>query len=91
MAKDLGIGYNISATVTDVKGNCSAGHYIGEKLVVNCYNNGGLCGFFYHDIFPSLMTFQFGGKLPWWEGDSITVQCPDHENQVTVMLKRSLE
>jgi len=30
-----------------------------------------MCGWLYHDIFPSLQTFQFGGSLPWWAGDSI--------------------
>jgi hypothetical protein len=35
------------------------------------------------------MTFQFGGNLPWWEGDSIEVQCPDSYNLVTMRLVRT--
>ena len=88
MAADPGIGYKIKATITGVKGDCSAGHKEGEKFEISCYNCGGLCGFFYHDLFPSLMTFQFGGALPWWEGDSIEVQCPDPDNLVTMKLER---
>ena len=49
----------------------------------------GLCGWFYHDIFPSLQTFQFGGRLPWWEGDTIKLQCLDSYNLVTIQLERS--
>lgn len=88
MATDPGIGYKIVGVVTDVKGECSAGHKVGDKFNISCYDCGGLCGFFYHDSFPNLMTFQFGGTLPWWEGDTITVKCPDMDNQVTVKLER---
>jgi uncharacterized repeat protein (TIGR04076 family) len=89
MATDPGIGYKIAATITGVKGNCSAGHAVGETFEISCHDPGGLCGFFYHDIFPSLSTFQFGGSLPWWEGDAIQLQCPDSYNLVTITLERS--
>jgi hypothetical protein len=42
---------------------------------------------FYHNIFPSLQTFQFGGSMPWWLGDFIQLQCPDIRNQVTIKLE----
>jgi len=89
MAKDPGIGYKVVATITGVKGKCNAGHQEGDTLEISCHNPGGLCGFFYHDIFPSLSTFQFGGSLPWWEGDRVQLQCPDPENVVTLKLERS--
>jgi uncharacterized repeat protein (TIGR04076 family) len=88
MAHDPGIGYRIFATITGVKGDCGAGHREGERFEISCHNPSGLCGFFYHDIFPSLSTFQFGGNLPWWEGDVIELQCPDHDNLVTIKLER---
>jgi len=88
MAEDPGIGKKIVARVAGVKGECSAGHREGDTFEVSCYNSGGLCGFFYHDIFPNLSTFQFGGSLPWWEGDTIQLQCPDPDNLVTLELKR---
>ncbi len=88
MVKDPGVGYKITATVTGVKGNCSAGHEVGETFEISCHNGTGLCGWFYHDIFPNLQTFQFGGKLPWWQGDTIQVQCPDTYNLVTLKLER---
>ncbi len=88
MAQDPGIGFKVVATITGVGGECGAGHKEGDKFEISCHNPGGLCGFFYHDIFPSLSTFQFGGSLPWWEGDTIQLQCPDSENLVTMKLER---
>ncbi|MEQ8201926.1 MAG: TIGR04076 family protein [Syntrophomonadaceae bacterium] len=88
MAKDPGIGYKMTATVMEVKGDCSAGHRAGERFEISCFDSGGLCGYFYHDIFPSLQTFQFGGRLPWWEGETITLECPDKGNQITLKVER---
>jgi uncharacterized repeat protein (TIGR04076 family) len=88
MAHDPGLGYKIIATVTDVKGECSAGHRVGESFEISCHNPSELCGFFYHHIFPNLQTFQFGGNMPWWQGDSIQLQCPDILNLVTIRLER---
>ncbi len=88
MAKDPGIGYRVTATILSVKGKCNAGHHAGESFELSCHNPAGLCGFFYHDIFPALQAFQFGGRLPWWEGDTIELQCPDSYNLVTLKLER---
>ncbi len=88
MAKDPGIGKKMIATVMDVKGDCSAGHAKGDTFEISCHNPAGLCGFFFHDIFPSLSTFQFGGNLPWWEGNVIELKCPDSDNLVTLKVER---
>jgi len=89
MARDPGVGYKVMATIEVVKGTCNAGHQEGDTFVISCHDCGGLCGFFYHDIFPDLQTFQFGGNLPWWRGDTIELQCPDPNNLVTLKLQRS--
>ena len=89
MAEDPGIGYKVEATIITVQGSCGAGHKSGDRFEISCHNPGGCCGFFYHDIFPSLQTFQFGGNLPWWAGDVIQLQCPDPKNVVTLQLERS--
>lgn len=88
MALDPGIGYKVVATVIESKGHCNAGHKAGDILEISCHNPGGLCGFFYHDLFPALQTFQFGGNLPWWSGDTIQLGCPDSKNLVTLKLER---
>ena len=89
MAKDPGIGYRVMGTITGVKGQCNAGHHVGEKFEVSCHNPGGLCGFFYHDIFPNLNVMQFGGKYPWFPADEMTLECPDRQNAVTLRVRRS--
>jgi len=91
MAKDPKIGFKVVGTITGVKGTCNAGHVVGETFEISCHNPAGLCGFFYHDMFPTLSTFQFGGAMPWWQGDTIEVQCPDSANLVTLKLTRSKE
>jgi uncharacterized repeat protein (TIGR04076 family) len=88
MAKDPGLGYKITATVTGLKGTCNAGHRVGETFDLCAHDPGGLCGFFFHDLFPSLQTFQFGGTMPWWQGDVIELQCPDSYNLLTLQLER---
>jgi len=88
MAEDPGIGYKVTAEVIAAKGNCSAGHKVGDKMEISCHNPGGMCGWFYHDIFPDLTTLQFGGSLPWWSGDAIEKQCRDPYNLVTIKLER---
>lgn len=88
MAKDPGIGYRVTATVVSVRGDCSAGHVAGETFEISCHDTAGLCGYFYHDIFPSLQCFQFGGSVPWWQGDTIELSCPDSDNLVTIRLTR---
>ena len=88
MAKDPGIGYRMVAKITSVKGECSAGHKTGDTFEISCHDPAGLCGYFYHDIFPSLSTFQFGGSMPWWQGDTIELACPDSDNLVRLRLTR---
>ncbi|HPC47155.1 MAG TPA: TIGR04076 family protein [Deltaproteobacteria bacterium] len=88
MAKDPGIGFAVTAEVVSVRGFCSAGLEEGQRFPLSCHDPSGLCGFFYHDIFPSLQCFQFGGTMPWWQGDTIELSCPDVDNLVTIRLTR---
>jgi uncharacterized repeat protein (TIGR04076 family) len=78
----------IKATVISMKGDCAAGHKIGDNFEINCYKSGNLCGFFYHSIFPSLQTFEYGGKMPWWQEESLFLSCPDPHNLLTIQIER---
>ena len=49
------IGVKFIATVTGLKGSCHANHKAGQKFELNCYDSGGLCGFFIMISFPTLM------------------------------------
>ena len=85
------VGYQIIGTIKEVKGFCNKGHKVGDKIDLDCHDSGGLCGFFYHDIFPNLMMLQFGGGFPasWVEDpDIMELECPDRTNAVKIELKR---
>lgn len=85
-----GMAY-FEAEVIQVKGECSAGHKKGDRIRLGCWDNGGLCGFFYHDIFPCLSLLQFGGRYPWMTGDELTLECPDRQNAVIIRLRKEKE
>jgi len=76
------------AEITSVKGSCGAGHKQGDTFTLSCWDTGGLCGYFYHDIFPYLSAVQFGGKIPWAKEGELTLECPDRHNLVTMVLKK---
>lgn len=79
---------NLTAEIVSVKGECGAGHKPGDKLSLSCWDSGGLCGFFYHDIFPYGSTLQFGGTIPWGPEGLLTLECPDRYNLVTLQLRK---
>lgn len=77
------------AEVVSINGECHAGHKMGDRFRVGCWDTGGLCGFFYHDIFPSLSLMQFGGKYPWESEEGLKLECPDRDVAVTIRLRRA--
>jgi uncharacterized repeat protein (TIGR04076 family) len=87
MAKSPEFSKPMLAEVVDVKGECSAGHQKGDLFHLSCYDADGLCGFFYHDIFPALSVLQFGGRYPWSPEGEMTVECPDRKNAVVLRLE----
>ncbi|MFC1871150.1 TIGR04076 family protein [Chloroflexota bacterium] len=80
--------YRVTATVTGLKGKCTRGHKVGDTVEVSVHEPGGLCGFLYHDIFPTITMLQYGGTFPWMQGDVIKQECPDRHNVLEVELRR---
>ena len=87
------IGYRIVGKIKRVKGHCNAGHKKGDIIELSGHNTGGLCGFFYHDIFPYIIMLQFGGSFPkeWGDPDVVELECMDRFNAVKIQLKRIKE
>ena len=82
-------GYRIVGTIKSVKGNCGAGHKVGDQFELSMHNTAGLCGVFYHDLFPWLLMMQLGGDYPWAQDkDVVTFPCMDSWNEVVIELKR---
>ena len=82
------IGKKVTGTILSVQGECACGHKAGDKFQLSCYTPNGLCGFFYHDIFPYVQMLQFGGKFPGdWGGDVLEFACPDLVNATKIQLR----
>ena len=83
-------GDKVIGTIKSVKGQCNAGHKVGDKFEISCRNAAGLCGWLYYNIFPNLAILQTGGD-PWGDGiqveKGILMRCPDIDNEVTIELK----
>ena len=78
----------ITAVVTGLKGKCHKGHKVGDRMEVSAHGSGGLCGFFYHDVYPAVTLLQYGGAFPWMKGDVLEMECPDRFNLLTIELHR---
>lgn len=89
-ASEEAIGYRIVGKILGVKGECYAGHQVGDELELSGISSGGLCGFFYHDIFPYIVMLQFGGSFPmkWGDPDLVELECIDRQNAVKIELRR---
>ncbi len=87
------VGHHVIATIKSVKGTCHWNHKAGDSFEISAHDTAGLCGFFYHDIFPYIVMLQFGGGYPeeWGGPDSMELECLDKTNAVTIELRRVRE
>ena len=83
--------HNLTYEVIEMKKECGHGHKIGEKKAISCWDTAGMCGFFYHDIFPTLSVMQFDGGYPWGGADETTLECPDRVVGVKIIVRREPE
>jgi uncharacterized repeat protein (TIGR04076 family) len=82
------VGYRVVGTIKAVKGRCSAGHKVGDTFELSMHDAAGLCGLFYHDIFPWIVALQLGGEYPWGQKDVVELECMDRFNAVRIELRR---
>lgn len=81
-------GKKVTGTILSVQGECACEHKAGDKFHLTGYTPNGLCGFFYHDIFPYILMLQFGGKFPEdWGGGVLEFNCPDAINLARIQLR----
>lgn len=85
------LGFKVIGTINSVQGECRAGHKVGDTFELGVIETAGLCGAFYHDIFPDIAVLQSGGQFPWNERDVVEVECPDRYNLVKLELGRIRE
>ncbi len=84
------VGYRVEGEILAVKGTCSWGHKAGDRIELSGHDTAGMCGFFYHDIFPYVIMLQFGGGFPreWGDPDVVDLDCMDRANRVSIRLRR---
>ena len=91
MAQERRIGHQVTGEIISIKGSCGWGHKVGDKFEISCHDTAGLCGFFYHSLFPTLQMMQFGGATPWARDKNVAeLECPDRQNSVKIRLTRSV-
>jgi uncharacterized repeat protein (TIGR04076 family) len=76
------------AEVTSVAKECCAGHNGGDKFEINTHKTGGICGYCYHDLFPTLMNCCYDGRIPWVDPQEFRYECPDRWNDVRFRVTR---
>lgn len=71
--------------ILEVRGNCVANHYVGEKIIMEGFKTpSGICIHVFNALYPWLQVLRFNGKIPWEKEREFKVACPDHKNQVVV-------
>jgi len=78
----------IICRVTGLKGECSAGHKVGDEIEVSSYKASNLCGLAYNAILPFIVMMEYGGKASWQEDENVmtNLACPDAYNLLTMEL-----
>jgi len=80
--------HRVVGTIKRVKGACTVGHQPGDQFELSGHSSGGLCGYFYHDLFPFILMLEYGGGFPWGDPNVMTWECIDKANAVTIELRR---
>ena len=81
--------YKVSVKVIKQKGQCVAGHRVGDEFIIGDIVPEGMCAWAFYTLFPFASGLQSGGKFPWEkDGDTAVVACPDADNPVVFELKR---
>jgi len=84
-------GFTVEVTVKEIKGKCSMGHKIGDKVIFDgLHVKGKICCSALASIFPTVYAFMWGADFPWDRvRDITTAPCLDEKNQVVFELKRN--
>ena len=79
----------IRIKVRSIDGDCSAGHFVGEEILVdNLKLSSYVCPEALYAMWPMIQVLKFKGQLPWGDPDGIVVSCPDAGNLVRFEIRR---
>ena len=81
-------GRKVIGRIISIKGHCTYGLKVGDEFELSAQSTGGICAYFYYNLYPTINALQFGGKLPEsWGGERMELTCPDITNQVRIQLR----
>ena len=85
-----GYGFAVEATVKKIKGKCSHGYKVGDKIIFDgLHIKGRVCPSALATIVPTIYAFMWRAEFPWDEDRDVTdVPCVDSKNQVVFELRR---
>ena len=84
-------GQRVIGRIVSIRGHCNWGMEVGDEFELSAMSPGGLCPYLYYNIYPYVMTLQFGGEFPDeypWAGDRLEFICPDVINAARIQLRR---
>ncbi|MFX0052327.1 MAG: TIGR04076 family protein [Candidatus Hodarchaeota archaeon] len=84
--------YNIKLTVLKQEGHCTAGHKIGDEVVISFEKNeikGKICLHALYSVLPKIYAMAYGAEFPWLEDPVVSTHaCPDAWNPLVYEVRR---
>lgn len=86
-------GLTIVARVIRQEGRCSAGHQVGDEVILDGKTvRGEVCIHALYSFLPKVLAMRYGAEFPWLEDQNVaTHACPDAWNPVVFELRRVRE
>ena len=92
MFKRLIMTYDIKLKVIKQQGTCTAGHKVGDEILISFRKNeikGRVCLHSLYSILPKVFAMAYGAEFPWLaDPDISTHACPDAWNPVVYEVHR---
>lgn len=89
------MAYDIKLKVIKQEGKCSAGHKVGDEILISFEKNeikGKICLHALYSILPKVLSMAYGSEFPWLENPDISTHaCPDAWNPLVYEVKRIRE
>jgi len=71
-----------ATVIEQVRGTCPAGHKVGDAFEFGRFCPGDLCITAFHAIYPLVVAYWCGARVPWEPSGKAKVSCPDSANIV---------
>jgi len=85
--------YTIAVKVIKQEGHCSAGHHVGDEVILDGMTvQGKICIHALYSLLPKVFAMRYGAQFPWLsDPDVATHACPDAWNPVVFEVRRIRE